>query len=40
MGGATQLGRMGKAEEVANVIIFLLSDSASYVTGGEYHQAR
>jgi len=36
MGGATQLGRMGKAEEVANVIIFLLSDSASYVTGARW----
>lgn len=27
------LGRMGTAEEVANVIVFLLSDMASYVTG-------
>jgi NAD(P)-dependent dehydrogenase (short-subunit alcohol dehydrogenase family) len=27
------LGRMGTAEEVANVIIFLLSDLASFITG-------
>jgi NAD(P)-dependent dehydrogenase (short-subunit alcohol dehydrogenase family) len=31
----TLLGRMGTAEEVANVLCFLLSDEASYVTGGE-----
>jgi NAD(P)-dependent dehydrogenase (short-subunit alcohol dehydrogenase family) len=27
------LGRLGLAQEVANVIIFLLSDQAAYVTG-------
>ncbi|VWX50043.1 SDR family NAD(P)-dependent oxidoreductase [Novosphingobium sp. 9U] len=30
---ATPLGRLGQSQEVANVIAFLLSDAASYVTG-------
>lgn len=30
------LGRMGTAEEVANVILFLLSDMASFVTGASF----
>ncbi|SFS14583.1 SDR family oxidoreductase [Yoonia litorea] len=30
------LGRMGKAEEVAAVTCFLLSDEAAFVTGSEY----
>lgn len=29
------MGRMGKAEEVAKVLVFLLSEDASYVTGGK-----
>ena len=29
------MGRMGKAEEVAKVLVFLLSDDASFVTGGQ-----
>jgi len=36
MGGGTLLGRMGQAEEVAKVLVFLLSDDASYVTGAHW----
>ncbi|KAK6064910.1 3-oxoacyl-(acyl-carrier-protein) reductase [Seiridium cupressi] len=36
MSRATLLERMGQASEVANVLIFLLSDAASFVTGAHW----
>ena len=32
-GGMAPLGRVGEAEDVANAIVFLVSDAASFVTG-------
>jgi NAD(P)-dependent dehydrogenase (short-subunit alcohol dehydrogenase family) len=33
---STYLKRLGKPEEVANVVVFLASDEASYITGQNY----
>ncbi len=33
LGGATPLGRAGAPTEIAEAIVWLLSDAASYVTG-------
>ena len=31
------IGRMGKPEEVANLILFLCSEEAAFITGCDYH---
>jgi NAD(P)-dependent dehydrogenase (short-subunit alcohol dehydrogenase family) len=36
LSGLHALGRMGKAQEVANLVVFLCSDQASFLTGGYY----
>jgi NAD(P)-dependent dehydrogenase (short-subunit alcohol dehydrogenase family) len=33
---AAPMGRMGKPEEVANMILFLASDESSFTTGAEF----
>lgn len=37
LGNITPLGRLGKAEDVANMVTFLASAEASFITGAEYN---
>jgi meso-butanediol dehydrogenase/(S,S)-butanediol dehydrogenase/diacetyl reductase len=36
MGAAHPIGRMGEAEEIANMVTFLASDEASFITGASF----
>lgn len=36
VGASVPLGRAGHADEVAELVLFLASDAASYITGGEF----
>lgn len=36
MAAATPMGRLGTADEVAALVVFLASDEASFITGGEF----
>jgi NAD(P)-dependent dehydrogenase (short-subunit alcohol dehydrogenase family) len=36
VGNAHPIGRVGKAEEIAETVVFLLSDKASFTTGSYY----